>query len=454
MATGVGLHIAEHICTAAIVCDEHEPQYILREPILHMSDNGDAVLGGTPPPGPTHTITGFVSAVGDPAGVSVDEGEAFRGEDLLATAMFCLIDLTAEHLHGPAEFWAVHPSEWPIAQILALRGALDYLGLKSVTLVDENDLPPGRDDQPGTGAHAVDAGKPFAEGAARAALAAVLDTPAGATPPDPAAAQNSALDTVVIPKLGDGSTPAKAYSAVTGPNAAASADPESTYGGPSLAVLAAGLGPAGANHGMPAATPAPATPTTAATSAQPAGTGATPAATDGTTDKQPRRRITALVAVAAVLGAVIGAIGVTLVLQPGAAQTPPPTTPPMSRTSPPAAPQPVAPPPPPEPTYVPEPTYSPEPTVAPEPPAATTPTLPSTGTTPTETSIPPSSSGETEPTGPTLTEPTTETETPTTSPEPSKGFDFLPFPMPFQTEDPDVELPDTGSKEGRQREAR
>ncbi|MEU7630316.1 hypothetical protein AB0C34_10070 [Nocardia sp. NPDC049220] len=204
MATGVGLHIAADQCTAAIVTDgDEEPQYIVRESVLHLSDDGDAELGGPAPEGLSHSISGFVPAVGDPAGISVDDGEAYRAEDLVATALFCLINATAEHLNGPAEFYATHPTHWPAEHVLALRDALDYLGLRSVLLVSEGDLPSGE-----AGAHA----KPsFAYDAARAALAAVLATPAGSTPPDPATAENSTLDTIVMPAVP--AVEAQAYSA-------------------------------------------------------------------------------------------------------------------------------------------------------------------------------------------------------------------------------------------------
>src|SRR5690349_3854543 len=198
MATGVGLRIAEDECVAAIVTsggetdETPEPLYIARESVLHMSDDGDTALGGEAPPGHTHSITGFVRAVGDPAGITVDDGEAYRAEDLVATALFCLINLTAEHLNGPAEFYATHPGDWPAEHVRSLREALDYLGLRSVLLVSEGDLPSA-----GTGAN----GGSFAYDAARAALAAVLATPAGATPPDPSTAENSLLDTIVIPAV-------------------------------------------------------------------------------------------------------------------------------------------------------------------------------------------------------------------------------------------------------------
>ncbi|MFC9996431.1 hypothetical protein [Nocardia sp. NPDC127526] len=207
MATGVGLRIADDECVVAVVTGDDSTlpvHYIVRESVLHMSDDGDAALGGPQPDGHTHSISGFVTAVGDPAGIPVDDGEAYRAEDLMATAAFCLIQLAADHLNGPAEFYATHPTGWSEAHIRALREALDYLGLKSVVLVSERDLP-----QP-----EGETGKSLVYNAARAALAAVLSTPAGLTPPDPTAStENAAEVTEVLPALKFPEPVAQAYSA-------------------------------------------------------------------------------------------------------------------------------------------------------------------------------------------------------------------------------------------------
>ncbi|WP_063044841.1 hypothetical protein [Nocardia pseudovaccinii] len=248
MATGVGLRIAEDNCTAAIVTDNGEPTFIVRESILHMSDDGDTVLGGPAPAGHTHSITGFASSVGDPAGISVDAGEAYRAEDLVATALFCLINLTAEHLNGAAEFYATYPAGWPSEYVLSLRDALDYLGLKSVLLVSEGDLP---------GSDAVAPEMAYAYDAARAALAAVLATPAGATPPDPGNAENSTVVTDVIPAVPTPEVQPQAYSAAmpvaapliastaveaTTPEPPPAAPPKKDRGTPLLIAVAVGIG--------------------------------------------------------------------------------------------------------------------------------------------------------------------------------------------------------------------
>ncbi|WP_327110727.1 hypothetical protein OHB12_23455 [Nocardia sp. NBC_01730] len=348
MATGVGLRIAEDECTAVIVTDgDEEPQYIVRESALHMSDDGDAVLGGPVPAGRSHSITGFVPAVGDPAGISVDDGEAYRAEDLMATALFCLINLTAEHLNGPAEFYATHPGDWPAEHVRSLREALDYLGLRSVLLVSEGDLPSA-----GTGAN----GGVFAYDAARAALAAVLATPAGATPPDPSTAENSLLDTIVMP-------------------AVPAAQPQAYSAAIPVATPVATSEPAAPEKPIPATTPA-----------------------------KDRERAPVLIAVAALIGLILGGIAVTALFR-NDGDTPVPPLPDAKSEQSSVSLTPPAPP-------VEFPTV-PVTTPSPEPPVITPETTtPETTTPPPETTEPPT-------TAPTTT--TRPTRTPTTTTNPFYG---------------------------------
>ncbi|MFI2478256.1 hypothetical protein [Nocardia xishanensis] len=340
MATGVGLRIADEDCTAAIVTDSGDLHYVVRESVLHMSDDGDTVLGGDAPKDHSHSITGFVGAVGDPAGISVDDGEAYRAEDLVATALFCLINLTTEHLSGAAEFYATHPGTWPAAQVQSLREALDYLGLKSVVLVSEADLPAVETAEPG---------KSFAYDAARAALASVLATPAGATPPDPGAAENSTVVTDIIPAV-PAETKVQAYSAA-----------------------------------MPVATPLPTEVLTETPATE------TPTPTPRSAD---RRRVSVLIAVAALIGLALGGVGVAVLFRGEESPAVPSVRDAQSGTSSSvlSPPSPVAPPPvaePPvvitettaaEPTAEPSPTPSPttEPTTTPSPPTTTAPPRPTT----------------------------------------------------------------------------
>ncbi|HLS78365.1 MAG TPA: hypothetical protein VK083_16405 [Nocardia sp.] len=357
MATGVGLRVADDGCTAAVLTDVGELHYIERECVLHMSDDGDTVLGGPAPEAGAHTISGFVARLGDPAGIPVDDGEAYRAEDLVATALFCLINLTTEHLSGAAEFFATHPGDWPAEHVRALREALDYLGLKAVVLTSEADLPSA-----GTGAP----GKKFAYDAARAALTAVLATPAGLTPPDPTTAENSTVVTDVIPAV-PAPEPQQAYSAAMPAPAV-----------PPAAVTAVSSDAAAAQQ----AESGP-----AATLAAPQTTGADPVTAGPKSDGG--NKIPVLVAVAALTGLVLGGIGVAVLLQDEQTPAPPnlsdaqspassthappataesPTTVPLEPAQPPAL----------EPTTTEAPTTTPEPTTTEpsttEPPVTTTPT--------------------------------------------------------------------------------
>ncbi|BCK59062.1 hypothetical protein [Nocardia wallacei] len=381
MATGVGLRIAEDECVAAVVAgvgeagdDSAEPHYIVRDSVLHMSDDGDAALGGEPPSGHSHSITGFFAAVGDPAGISVDDGEAYRADDLVATALFCLINLAADHLNGPAEFYATHPADWPAQQVSALRDALDYLGLRSVVLVSEGDLP-----DPGKSADGTVDGRGYARDAARAALAAVLATPAGSTPPDPTHSENSLIVTDVLPALPSDDPTMQAYSAAM--PAAYSAATPAVY---------------------PEADP-PAETVAAAETAKPE----TPQP-----ESRRSRRTLVLIAAAAVFGLVLGGVAAALLLR-GDTETPVAPLP-NARSEP--APTTVAPPPPPvfvapPPSLVEEPAPEPETSEAPPPPPPTS-----------ETPPPPPPSTTTSPSRPTRTTPTTPRRTPTTV------IPFIPYP--------------------------
>lgn len=358
MATGVGLRIAEDNCTAAIVTDSGEPQFIVRESILHMSDDGDTVLGGPAPAGHTHSITGFARAVGDPAGISVDDGEAYRAEDLVATALFCLINLTAEHLNGAAEFYATYPAEWPSQYVLSLREALDYLGLRSVLLVSEGDLP---------GSDAVAPEQSYAYDAARAALAAVLATPAGATPPDPSNAENSTVVTDVIPAVPGPDAQPQAYSAAI----------------PIGATLVAPVGEPLA----PTAVEAPA----AAAAEKPKAPRVTPL----------------LIGVAAVIGLVLGGLGISVLFHDPATPVPPMRDAKSDQVSVSPSPQP--------PVNLPTAPV----TTTTEPPVVITSSEPETTTEAPTTTPPPTT---------TTTEPPTATTPPTTT-RPSRTTTTRPFPM-------------------------
>ncbi|QXQ13684.1 hypothetical protein [Skermania piniformis] len=167
---------------------------LARDTVLHMSPDGDAVLGGPAPAGTAHSVTGFVDRVGDPAGVVVDEGAAYRAEDLVATAVFCMVDIAREHLDGPSAFCVSHPADWSPTAVADLREALDYLGLRSV------DCTPDVGDDP-------------AAAAARSAYRSVVATPAGVTPPDRTDNTLSDYTTEELPVVAAAPALIQAYSA-------------------------------------------------------------------------------------------------------------------------------------------------------------------------------------------------------------------------------------------------
>ncbi|WP_256668394.1 hypothetical protein [Nocardia cyriacigeorgica] len=393
MATGVGLRIAADECIAAIVTNDGEPEYIVREPILHMSDEGDAELGGTAPAGHTHTIAGFADAVGDPAGISVDDGPAYRAEDLVATALFCLINLTADHLNGAAEFYATHPGDWPEQHVRALRDALDYLGLRSVVLVSEAELPEAS--ALPADAHAETPGRVFAYGAAATALTAVLATPAGNAPPDPATAENSTLDTDIIPAVPAPEPHAQAYSA-----AIPIAEPPATEMATEMAAVA------------------------------PETTSTTEAAAKPTKPTKPaeqtnRSRTPVLIAVAALFGLILGGIGVAVLFREDDSTPIPPMRDAKSEQAtvsptphaPPGGPLPVAPPTTVAPPVAEEPPVTVAPTTEPEP--EPEPSTPPPMEPPSTTQEPPTSTGTT---------PSTSPSRPSTNTGPFRPMPQLPLP--------------------------
>ena len=388
MATAVGLWIGAATSTAAIVRGnasdtdapefvERDTEFVERETVLYTTEDGSTTLGVAPDAPLARTATGFIDMVGNPDGIVLDDGVAYRAEDLLATGVFCLIeDCPADVDPDTASLALAHPRDWTSETVTAVIESLNYLGLRSVSLVPIDAAPTSSGHTPARLA-ALDAlaAAPFAGDVATEQFAAV---PA---PEKPTSVPWTMVD-------------APAYSAVTDP-------------------LRTPLAPVATSTVVPAARPA----------------------------AQRRGRAPMLVAVgaAAAFALVGGAIAVamgeyseTAVPPITNAEAPPPTTTSTTTHAPPAGPiafptvpttveQYVAPPvvevaqvatttaapPPPVETTQPPPEATEAPTTT-EPPATTT--EPTT----TEPSQP---AATTEPTAP--TEPTTTVETPTTTTEPA-----------------------------------
>lgn len=137
MATGLGLHIGPDESVAAVVGsdDPSQPEYVIRPTVLHIADSGETFLGDAPAGATDKVVSGFVEHVGDPEGFRADDGDAYRAEDLLATAMFCLITELGDRIDDSTRINASYPPDWSDTTVASVRDSLDYLGLGRVTLI-------------------------------------------------------------------------------------------------------------------------------------------------------------------------------------------------------------------------------------------------------------------------------------------------------------------------------
>ncbi|MFI6433783.1 Hsp70 family protein [Rhodococcus oryzae] len=144
MTVGLGLTVGA-VNSVAVTALEHDADAqgpsITASSTLELGGDAPAVLGvpsrheGDVPRGTV--ISGFATRVGDPVALVADDGSTHTGEDLVVTAMQCLIEASSA---GLAEFPAVaaaYPAVWPSHTVDALRTALDRAGLDGVTLVPE-----------------------------------------------------------------------------------------------------------------------------------------------------------------------------------------------------------------------------------------------------------------------------------------------------------------------------
>ncbi|MEZ7236678.1 hypothetical protein QYS60_02690 [Rhodococcus sp. GXMU-t2271] len=142
MSVGVGLRVGTVVSAVAVTSAEGirpDPEPVERLTRLHLHSDGTATLGANDPgAGGCSSFSGFVDRVGDSAGVRAEDGALSRAEDLVATAMECLLADAAPLVgDAPATVAAAHPTEWSPATVAVLRNALDYVGLRHVALVSD-----------------------------------------------------------------------------------------------------------------------------------------------------------------------------------------------------------------------------------------------------------------------------------------------------------------------------
>lgn len=158
MKWGVGLAVGNKRSIAAIARPDSELVTLERESVLHHAPDGTVQLGGTAA-GSTG-LRGFLDRVG------TDDTDNFsehmtRGEELVATAMYCLVKEVRTLTDQNLNISAVIPAGWSSDSVDVLRGALDSMNLDGVELISEDEASaawladPDADDRAARGAAAL-----------------------------------------------------------------------------------------------------------------------------------------------------------------------------------------------------------------------------------------------------------------------------------------------------------
>lgn len=142
MSVGVGLRVGNSVSSVAVTSSSPgrpDPAPIERRTAVHLHSDGTATLGDHDFfDGTTSSFTDFVGSIGRSGGVRANDGSLSRAEDLVATATECLL-ADAARLIGDQPYTAVatHPTGWPPSTVAVLRNALDYVGLRHVSLISD-----------------------------------------------------------------------------------------------------------------------------------------------------------------------------------------------------------------------------------------------------------------------------------------------------------------------------
>ena len=158
MNWGVGLAVGNKRSIAAIAKPDSELVTLERESVLHHAPDGTVQLG--------ETATGSAGLRGFLDRVGTDDTDNFsehmtRGEELVATAMYCLVKEVRALTEHNLDISAVIPAGWSSDSVDALRVALDSMDLDGVELIPEEDASaawaadPDADDSAARGAAAL-----------------------------------------------------------------------------------------------------------------------------------------------------------------------------------------------------------------------------------------------------------------------------------------------------------
>ncbi|MCW2089347.1 hypothetical protein LRQ08_06660 [Rhodococcus qingshengii] len=158
MKWGVGLAVGNKRSIAAIARPDSELVTLERESVLHHAPDGTVQLGGTAA-GSTG-LRGFLDRVGTEDTDNFSE-HMTRGEELVATAMYCLVKEVRTLTDQNVNISAVIPAGWSSDSVDVLRGALDSMNLDGVELISEDEASaawladPDADDRAARGAAAL-----------------------------------------------------------------------------------------------------------------------------------------------------------------------------------------------------------------------------------------------------------------------------------------------------------
>ncbi|MGW6658716.1 hypothetical protein [Rhodococcus sp. NPDC055024] len=158
MNWGVGLAVGNKRSIAAIAKPDSVLVTLERESVLHHAPDGTVQLG--------ETATGSAGLRGFLDRVGTDDIDNFsehmtRGEELVATAMYCLVREVRALTEHNLDISAVIPAGWSSDSVDALRVALDSMDLDGVELIPEEDASaawladPDADDSAARGAAAL-----------------------------------------------------------------------------------------------------------------------------------------------------------------------------------------------------------------------------------------------------------------------------------------------------------
>ncbi|MGG7102275.1 hypothetical protein [Rhodococcus sp. 24CO] len=135
MTWGVGLDVGNTRCTAVIAVPDAEPVIIDHESVLHHAPDGTIALGtaDTHSPG----VRRFLDRVTTDNEAAASQRT--RGEELVATALYCLVAEVHSLTDQPLRIVAAIPPNFSARSVATLRTALDNMDLDYIELAPHSE---------------------------------------------------------------------------------------------------------------------------------------------------------------------------------------------------------------------------------------------------------------------------------------------------------------------------